>query len=79
MDPSDVFPFAAGSGLVGLALFVGLIIGGFVLSAWIMSLYLRLVIRFSRRTFDREYRYMRGDYGTRPESRSVPTYVPPNW
>jgi hypothetical protein len=27
-----------------------------------MSLYLRLVIRFSRKTLDREYRYMRGDY-----------------
>ena len=55
---------AAGSILAVLliVLYIAAAVVGFVVSAWIMSLYIRLVLRFLRRTLDREYRYARGDY-----------------
>lgn len=51
---------------------------GFIASAFIMSLYVRLVIRFMRRSLDREYRYLRGDYNEYGSKRT-PNTVPRNW
>ena len=56
--------FAAGAGvaLVLVVVYLLILVAGFVVSAWVMSLFVRLVIRFMRKTLDREYRYMRGNY-----------------
>ncbi len=62
MDPNTSGATLFGFGIFGLVLWVALLVGGFFLSAWVFSLYIRLVIRFLRKTLDREYRYMRGDY-----------------
>lgn len=61
MTPDDIIGIA-GFGGFAILIWVALLVGGFILSAWIMSLYVRLVISFSRKALDREYRYMRGDY-----------------
>lgn len=62
--------FAAGAGIAIVLVVVYLLVlaVGFVASAWVTSLFIRLVIRFMRKPLDREYRYMRGDYSstTRP-------------
>ena len=79
MPFDDAFPAVAGFGLIALLVWAGVIVGGFVLSAWIMSLYLRLVIHFSRKTLDREYRFMRGDYSSSSKSASVRQAGPRNW
>jgi hypothetical protein len=68
---SDFEPdFAAGAGVAVVLVVVYLLMlaVGFVVSAWVTSLFIRLVIRFMRKPLDREYRYMRGDYSstTRP-------------
>lgn len=55
LDPS-VF---VGSGLIGLAIAIVLAIVGFVVSAFVMSVWIRLIITFMRRTLDREYGRMR--------------------
>jgi hypothetical protein len=60
-DPTVPALFA-GFGILAIIIWIVVAVGGFILSAYLMSLYLRLVIRFSRKTLDREYRYMRGDY-----------------
>jgi hypothetical protein len=65
MDPNTAGASLFGIGIVGLLLWVVLAVGMFFLSAWVFSLYIRLVIRFLRKTLDREYRYMRGDYSDR--------------
>ena len=56
--------FAAGAGIAFVLVVVYLLVlaVGFVVSAWVTSLFIRLVIRFLRKPLDREYRYMRGDY-----------------
>lgn len=76
-DPT--FPaLFAGFGILAIIIWIVVAVGGFILSAYLMSLYLRLVIRFSRKTLDREYRYMRGDY----RAVTVPTNQgsnPRNW
>lgn len=64
MDPNNPFPAIAGAGAIIFVIWIVVAVGGFILSAWLMSLYLRLIIRFSRKTLDREYRYLRGDYFT---------------
>lgn len=67
MQPEPTIPFAiAGFGIIAIFIWIVVAVGGFILSAWLMSLYFRLVIRFSRKTLDREYRYMRGDYSSLP-------------
>jgi hypothetical protein len=78
MDPNNPFPAIAGAGVVIFFVWAVVAVGGFILSAWLMSLYLRLVIRFSRKTLDREYRHMRGDYFTTSTS-SQPQAGPRNW
>jgi hypothetical protein len=60
MDPNPLIP--ATVGLSAFIIWAIVMVGGFFLSAWIVSLYVRPVIRFLRRTLDREYRYNRGDY-----------------
>jgi hypothetical protein len=59
-----------GFGLAALAIWIVVGVGGFVLSAWLVSLYVRLVIRFMRKSLDREYRYMRGNYAPAPSPSS---------
>lgn len=54
----------AGAFVLWLVVVVVLSVLGFVVGAWVVSLYIRLIIHFLRKTLDREYRYMRGDYFT---------------
>ena len=61
-----------GLGLLGLIVFIAIVVVGFVLSAFVTSLYLRLVIRFSRRTLDNEYQRMRA-------GGEIPLRVPRDW
>lgn len=61
MNPDDIIGIAGYGGLA-ILFWIVLLVGGFILSAWIMSLYVRLILKFSRKALDREYRYMRGDY-----------------
>lgn len=65
MDPNALSALA-GFGAVAFVIWIVLAVLGFVVSAFLMSLYVRLVIRFSRKALDREYRYMRGDYYSGP-------------
>ena len=74
MDP-NYFPAIAGAGILALVLWIVLVIVGFVVSAFFTSLFVRLVIRFMRKSLDREYRYLRGDYtayGTKGAPNTVP-------
>ena len=61
MTPDDIIGIA-GYGGMAILFWIVLLVGGFILSAWIMGLYVRLILKFSRKALDREYRYMRGDY-----------------
>ena len=61
ITPDFLAPIA-GAGIVAFIFFLAFLVVGFVISAWIMNLYTRLVLRFMRKSLDREYRYMRGDY-----------------
>lgn len=65
----------AGAFVFIIVVYIALIAIGLVVGAWLMSLYIRLIIRFMRKTLDREYRYMRGDYFTdqRPRADRPPT------
>lgn len=56
-------------GLIGGLVVVGGAVVGFVLSAWITSLWVRLIITFLRKTLDREYGRMRGVAGPPPVGR----------
>jgi hypothetical protein len=47
-------------------------------SAFIMSLFVRLVIRFMRKSLERECRYMRGDH-TDFGTKRAPNTAPRNW
>jgi hypothetical protein len=65
MDPNKTPDFLApfvGAGIVALIFSLVILVLGFIVSAFVMSLYIRMVIRFMRRSLDREYRYMRGQY-----------------
>jgi len=77
MDPNYI-PALAGFGVLALVLWVVLAIVGFVISAFLTSLFVRLVIRFMRKSLDREYRYLRGDY-TAYGSKRAPNTVPRDW
>ena len=77
MDPNYI-PALAGFGVLALVLWVVLVIVGFIMSAFVTSLFVRLVIRFMRKSLDREYRYLRGDY-TAYGSRRAPNTVPRDW
>ena len=77
MDPNYI-PALAGFGVLTLVLWVVLVIVGFIMSAFVTSLFVRLVIRFMRKSLDREYRYLRGDY-TAYGSRRAPNTVPRDW
>ena len=77
MDPNYI-PALAGFGVLALVLWVVLAIVGFVVSAFLTSLFVRLVIRFMRKSLDREYRYLRGDY-TAYGSKRAPNTVPREW
>ncbi len=77
MDPSYISALT-GVGLLALVLWVVLAIIGFVVSAFLASLFARLVIRFMRKSLDREYRYLRGDY-TAHGSKRAPNTVPRDW
>ena len=77
MDPNYI-PALAGFGVLALVLWVVLAIVGFVVSAFLTSLFVRLVIRFMRKSLDREYRYLRGDYTTYGSKRA-PNTVPREW
>ena len=77
MDPNYI-PALAGFGVLALVLWVVLAIVGFVVSAFLTSLFVRLVIRFMRKSLDREYRYLRGDY-TAYGSKRAPNTVPRDW
>ena len=77
MDPNYI-PALAGFGVLALVLWVVLAIVGFIVSAFLTSLFVRLVIRFMRRSLDREYRYLRGDY-TAYGSKRAPNTVPRDW
>ena len=77
MDPIYI-PALAGFGVLALVLWVVLAIVGFVVSAFLASLFVRLVIRFMRKSLDREYRYLRGDY-TAYGSKRAPNTVPRDW
>ncbi len=75
---SNYFPVIAGAGILALVLWLVLVIVGFVVSAFLTSLFVRLVIRFMRKSLDREYRYLRGDY-TAYGSTRPPNAVPREW
>ena len=77
MDPNYI-PALAGVGVLALVLWVILAIVGFIMSAFLTSLFVRLVIRFMRKSLDREYRYLRGDY-TAYGSKRAPNTVPRDW
>jgi len=77
MDPNYI-PALAGFGVLALVLWVILAIVGFIVSAFLTSLFVRLVIRFMRKSLDREYRYLRGDY-TAYGSKRAPNTVPRDW
>lgn len=77
MDPSYISALA-GVGLLAFVFWVVLAIISFVVSAFLASLFVRLVIRFMRKSLDREYRYLRGDY-TAYGSKRAPNTVPRDW
>ena len=77
MDPNYISALA-GFGVLALVLWVILAIVGFIMSAFLTSLFVRLVIRFMRKSLDREYRYLRGDY-TAYGSKRAPNTVPRDW
>lgn len=77
MDPNYI-PALAGFGVLALVLWVILAIVGFIMSAFLTSLFVRLVIRFMRKSLDREYRYLRGDY-TAYGPKRAPNTVPRDW
>ena len=74
----NYIPSLAGIGVLALVLWVVLVIVGFIMSAFVTSLFVRLVIRFMRKSLDREYRYLRGDY-TAYGSKRAPNAVPRDW
>ena len=59
---SDAVIGVAGYGGLAILFWIVLLVRGFILSAWIMHFYVRLILKFSHRALDREYRYMGGDY-----------------
>ena len=75
---SNYISALAGFGVLALVLWVILAIVGFIVSAFLTSLFVRLVIRFMRKSLDREYRYLRGDY-TAYGSKRAPNTVPRDW
>ena len=75
---SNFFANMAALGAMALVFWIGLAIIAFILSAFVTSLYVRLVIRFMRKSLDREYRYLRGDY-QEYGSKRAPNTVPRNW
>ena len=77
MDPNYISDLA-GFGVPVLVLWLVLVIVGFIMSAFVTSLFVRLVIRFMRKSLDREYRYLRGDY-TAYGSKRAPNTVPRDW
>lgn len=54
----DFLPVIVGSGVVGLVIFLIFVIVGFFISAFIASLWVRLVLGFMRKTLDSEYERM---------------------
>jgi hypothetical protein len=58
-DVNPLVPTLVGTGIVGLLISIGVVIVGFVISAFITSLWVRLIIAFMRKTLDREYGRMR--------------------
>jgi len=48
-----------GTGIIGLFISLGVIVLGFVLSAFITALWVRLILVFMRKALDREYGRMR--------------------
>ena len=77
MDPNYISALA-GFGVPVLVLWLVLVIVGFIMSAFVTSLFVRLVIRFMRKSLDREYRYLRGDY-TAYGSKRAPNTVLRDW
>lgn len=75
---SNYLPALAGVGILALILWIVLAIIGFVASAFVMRLFVRLVIRFMRKSLDREYRHLRGDYADYGSKRT-PNTVPRHW
>jgi hypothetical protein len=65
----------AGAFVFFIVVYLAIAAIGLVVGAWLVSLYIRLIIRFLRKTLDREYRYMRGDYFTdqRPSADRPPS------
>ena len=74
MDPNYISALA-GFGVPVLVLWLVLVIVGFIMSAFVTSLFVRLVMR---KSLDREYRYLRGDY-TAYGSKRAPNTVPRDW
>jgi len=65
MDPSiDPAGLVMGAGLLALLVWIGVVIVGFIVSAFLASLWIRLVITFMRKTLDREYGLARGAGGS---------------
>lgn len=58
-DINPLVPSLVGTGIAGLLITIGVVIAGFVISAFITSLWIRLIITFMRKTLDREYGRMR--------------------
>jgi phosphate/sulfate permease len=80
VNTSSLIGAGLGFGILALVIYIAIIIVGFIISAFIAALWIRLIIRFMRKTLDREYRYMRGDYFTDQRPRAdQPPVGPRNW
>ena len=56
IDPSNpILPTLLGSGIGGLLITIGLLIVGFVASAFFTALWVRLILLLMRKALDREY------------------------
>lgn len=60
MDSNSPLSFIEGAGLAAFFLSLALIVVGFVVSAWLTSLFVRLVLFFMRSALNGEYDRMRG-------------------
>ena len=72
----DLSSLIVGTGILGLIITIVVALLGFVVSAFITSLWVRLVLVFMRGALDREYgRMQMGGAGNRPSS--YPSLAPP--
>lgn len=74
----DISSILIGSGILGLVLSIVFALLAFVVSAFIMSLWIRLILVFMRGALDREYGRMRmGGSGVAPVTSRQPEAPPP--